>query len=126
MVNELTGTLIVTATPSQHASIEELMTQLESAGGNTAKSVRAYPIQNRDVGDVLDVLERLVEAGALEAGIVRAERAEAAADSPVQADLRPVLPPQEEPQAPPVPQDGAGAGRRARRRAATSRTPPST
>jgi type II secretory pathway component GspD/PulD (secretin) len=71
VVNELTGTLIVTASPGQHQEIEALLAQLEASGGSAMRSVRSYTIKNRDVSEILEVLEGMIEAGALKAGIVK-------------------------------------------------------
>ncbi|CAG0954177.1 Secretin ExeD [Phycisphaerales bacterium] len=67
IIDELTGTLVVTATPSQHAQIVELMTRLDAAGGGPMP-MRSYPIRNRPVSEMIETLSRLIEAGVLDAG----------------------------------------------------------
>jgi hypothetical protein len=65
--DELTGTLIVTATPDEHARIEALIERLDSVPVEARRPVRAFPIRNRGVREVLSILGRLIEAGVLEA-----------------------------------------------------------
>lgn len=64
--DELTGTLIVTATPSEHTRIEELLDRLEAAPPEARRPVRAFPIRNRSAREMIDVLSQLVDAGALD------------------------------------------------------------
>lgn len=66
--DELTSTLIVTATPAEHEKIEALIERLDSVPPEARRPVRAFPIRNRSVQEIVDVLTRLVEAGVLEAG----------------------------------------------------------
>lgn len=61
----LTGTLIVTATPAEHARIDDLMKRLDAAPGESRRPMRAYPIRNRGVVEILTILQSLVEQGAL-------------------------------------------------------------
>jgi len=65
--DDLTGTLVITATPSQHARIAEVLARLEAVPADSRRPVRTFPVRNRDVREVLAVLERLVASGALEA-----------------------------------------------------------
>lgn len=63
--DDLTGTLVITATPSQHARIAEVLARLQSVPADARRPVRTIPVRNRDVREVLAVLERLVTSGAL-------------------------------------------------------------
>jgi general secretion pathway protein D len=65
VTDELTGSLIVTATPTQHGEIEALLARLESAPGAAKRPVRTYVIRNRSVLEIKTVLEDLLAAGAL-------------------------------------------------------------
>ena len=65
--NELTGTLVVTATPAEHEAIAALLEGLDAVPSATRRPVRTFPIRNRSVNEIVDVLTRLVEAGVLEA-----------------------------------------------------------
>lgn len=65
VVDELTGTLVVTATPSQHAQVSAIMERLDAAEGSV-RPMRSYPIRNRPAGDMQATLSRLIDAGALD------------------------------------------------------------
>ena len=67
VVDELTGSLIVSATASQHAQITELVARLDSVE-QTAAPMRSYVVRNRPVQEVLDTLSKLIDAGVLESG----------------------------------------------------------
>jgi len=67
--DELTGSLIVTAAPSQHERIRELIQRLDSVSAGTRKPVKTFIIRNRPVADVLGVLEQLMDAGVLDAAL---------------------------------------------------------
>ena len=64
--DDLTGTLIVTATPTQHERIVALLARLDSTPQSAARPVRAFPVRNRPVRDVLATLQQLISAGALD------------------------------------------------------------
>lgn len=66
-VNELTGTLIVTATPSQHDRIRQLIDKLESTPTAAARPLRVFPVRNRPADEVLATLANLIQGGALQA-----------------------------------------------------------
>ncbi len=65
VVDDLTGTLMVSATPSQHAQVAALMERLDAAQGGPLP-MRSFPIRNRPVGEMISTLSRLIEAGVLE------------------------------------------------------------
>lgn len=67
VVDELTGALIVTATPSQHERIAALIERLDSVPTAARRPVRSYTIRNRSVNELLPVLRGLIDAGVLEA-----------------------------------------------------------
>ncbi|MCA9284530.1 MAG: hypothetical protein KDA22_04920 [Phycisphaerales bacterium] len=66
VVDDLTSTLIVTATPAEHEQIASLLARIEDMSAGVRRQVRTYVIRNRPVGDVLDVLTSLIDAGVLE------------------------------------------------------------
>ncbi len=66
-INDLTGTLIVTGTPSQQERIRKLLDQLESAPTAAARPLRAFSIRNRPAEEVMSTLTALVHGGALHA-----------------------------------------------------------
>lgn len=66
--DELTGTLIITATPSQHESIAALMERLNSTPSAVARPVRSFILRNRSVEEIQPLLEGLLSAGIIGAG----------------------------------------------------------
>ena len=58
--DELTGTLVITATPTQHEEVARLLTRLESAEPDSRIALRAFPIRHRDVDEFLGLLESLL------------------------------------------------------------------
>lgn len=67
VVNDLTGTLIVTATATQHERIAALITKLDQTPASASVRLRSFPIRNRPVREVAGSLEQLL-AAAKEAG----------------------------------------------------------
>jgi type II secretory pathway component GspD/PulD (secretin) len=67
VTDRLTGSLIVTTTPSKHDEVNALLNRLEATELGPRRPMRTYPIRHRRVAEVLGLLEDLVEAGALEA-----------------------------------------------------------
>ncbi len=68
VTNVLTGTLIVTATANEHQRIEQLIERLDAVPVEARRPIRSFRIRNRGVVEILDILSRLIEAGALDAG----------------------------------------------------------
>ncbi len=64
VVDELTGTLIITAAPSLHEKVRSLLARLDAAQTGPLP-LRSFPIRNRPVGELLRTLEQLIDAGAL-------------------------------------------------------------
>lgn len=67
VVDELTGTLMITGTQSQHDRIAELFGRLDSAERRPTP-MRTFAIRNRSVSELLSMLQTLIAAGALERG----------------------------------------------------------
>lgn len=65
VTDNLSGSLIVTATPSQHHEIEDLLDRLEMTAGDARRPVRSFPIKNRGVEEMHALLQGLLEAGVL-------------------------------------------------------------
>jgi general secretion pathway protein D len=76
VLDELTGTLIITATPSQHDKIRSLLARLDSAQTGPLP-LRAFPIRNRPVRELLRTLEDLIDAGALSSQSLESDSAPA-------------------------------------------------
>ena len=62
ITDELTGTIILTATPMQHERVAALMERLDSTPSPT-RPVRAFPIRNRPVKEVVEALNEILSAG---------------------------------------------------------------
>ncbi|MFN0011303.1 MAG: secretin N-terminal domain-containing protein [Phycisphaerales bacterium] len=67
VIDDLTSSLVITATPVQHEAIRALLDRLDSVPAAARRPVRTFVVKNRPVQEVLDVLERLLTAGVLEA-----------------------------------------------------------
>ncbi len=63
--DELTGTLIVTATWSQQEEIRGLLERLEATPAESRRALRSYPVKHRDVAELLDILRDLLDEGGL-------------------------------------------------------------
>lgn len=63
----LTGTLILTTTPSRQREVARLLARLESTRTGARRPMKTFPIRNRQVAEVLEVLRQLLDAGAIEA-----------------------------------------------------------
>jgi len=86
VTDELTGSIFVTATAEEHARISALLERLSAMPASARRPMRAFPVRNRPVTEILGVVERLIAAGALETG----ERAAGSGtlDSPTQRSER--------------------------------------
>jgi general secretion pathway protein D len=87
VLDTLTGTLIITASPKKHAEIQALLTRLDQTAEGPRKPLRAFPIKNRRVSDVLDLLQKLLDAGVLEQGPATDK---SAAPTPIQGATGPI------------------------------------
>jgi len=67
VADELTGSLVVTATPAQHEAVEAVLSRLADAPPSARRPVRSFVVRNRPVREVQAILEELVSAGVLEA-----------------------------------------------------------
>lgn len=65
VIEEITGSLVVTATPAQHDRIRQTLQRLERTPGTTSRPVRSFVIKNRPATEVQTILEDLNRAGAL-------------------------------------------------------------
>jgi type II secretory pathway component GspD/PulD (secretin) len=75
VVDELTGSLIITATPSQHERIAALIARLDSQPAGASRPVRSFPVRNRPVNELVSTLTQLIAAGALEVPDTAGDRA---------------------------------------------------
>lgn len=61
--DELTGTLLVTATRRGHDAVEALFERLEGSPTDARRTLRSFPVGHRDVKGVFELLEGMVEEG---------------------------------------------------------------
>ena len=64
VLDKLTGTIVLTTTYSRHLEVQQLFEQLEAATGPGRRSLRSFAVKNRDVEELLDLLQGLLDAGA--------------------------------------------------------------
>ncbi len=93
VTDDLTGALIVTATPAEHERIQALVERLNAVPVDARRPVRAFRIRNRGVREIVEILSQLIEAGALEAGEIEGQPVATAAGEARQRTERQVLPP---------------------------------
>ncbi len=65
--DDLTGTLVITATPAQHEEVERVLVRLENEQPDSRIALRAFPIRHRDVDEFLGLLENLLQGKPLPA-----------------------------------------------------------
>lgn len=66
VIDEMTGTLFIAATPTEHIEISTLIERLNTTIDGS-RPMRSFAILNRPVEDLLDTLSRLIDGGALDA-----------------------------------------------------------
>jgi general secretion pathway protein D len=76
VADELTGSLVVTATPERHARVAEVFARFAAMEGPGVRPMRVFPVRNRPVADLLASLNELLDAGVLTDG-ARDEQSEA-------------------------------------------------
>lgn len=74
IVEEPTASLIITATNSQHERIGELITRLDSVPMEARRPVRTFVVRNRPVGELIEVLDRMIRAGVLESSLAEGDQ----------------------------------------------------
>ncbi len=60
LVNDLTGSLLVTGTDEDHTAVQRVLAELASVPEASRRPARQYVLKNRDVDDVLPLLEQLL------------------------------------------------------------------
>lgn len=83
IIEEPTGSILVTGTSSQHAKVRELLERLDNVPGEARRPMRAFVIRNRPIGELMDVLSRMIAAGALDADSSRTSTPGTSGISPV-------------------------------------------
>ncbi len=79
LVNELTGSLLVTGTEEDHVAVQRVMAELAAVPEASRRPAKQYVLKNRDVDDVLPLLQQLL---ALPGSDLVEGNAEAEAPSP--------------------------------------------
>jgi general secretion pathway protein D len=95
VIDELTGSLVITGTPTQHEAIRALMERLDSVPASARRPVRTFVIKNRPVDEVVSVLQELLRAGVLDAAAKESESVSQPlpAPGPLSAAVTPMPPP---------------------------------
>lgn len=111
VVDGLSGTLIITATPARHAEIERLLERLERLAPTVQRPLRSFPVRHRSAVELRDLLQGLLDAGALVAAAEARDQAGAEAAPAAEKFTSPLpivqgatgpLTKQPEPQRPPL------------------------
>jgi general secretion pathway protein D len=93
LLDELTGSLIVTGTSGQQERVKELLDRLDS-NEHGPTPFKAFPIKNRPVSEILGTLKQLIAAGVLDtdSNATRADVTAGASQSNTRAPLVPQAP----------------------------------
>ncbi|MBX3408186.1 MAG: type II secretion system protein GspD [Phycisphaeraceae bacterium] len=65
--DDLTGTLLITGTPAQHEMVGQMLASLAAAPPESRRPLKTFVLRHRSVREVVGVVERLINAGALDA-----------------------------------------------------------
>lgn len=68
VLDDLTGSLLVTGTAAHHDRIAALMERLDATPAAARRPVRSFVIKNRPVSEIVAILEELARSGVLQAG----------------------------------------------------------
>ncbi len=68
VIDDLTGSLIVTGTDAHHAAIRELLEALDATPEEARRATRSYPIRERSAAELVGVLAGLLDADVSPAG----------------------------------------------------------
>lgn len=99
VADDLTGTLVVTATPAEHAAVASLVSRLDSIPGGERKHFTIFTVRNRPVSELLALLDELMASGSLSVAASEADAARTAGPPEVagagssQQTMRDVMPP---------------------------------
>lgn len=72
VLDELTGSLLVTGTSSQHDRVAALMERLDATPASARRPVRTFLIKNRPVSEIKAIIEELSRVGVLQAAAEQA------------------------------------------------------
>ena len=89
VVDGLTGSLLITTTPSKHSQVEDVLERLEKMAQVSRRPIKSFPIKNRPVDELQALLQGLLDAGALK-GVVPSTQPAAASAAPSQGVTAPL------------------------------------
>ncbi|MBX3410409.1 MAG: hypothetical protein KF859_11055 [Phycisphaeraceae bacterium] len=92
VVDDLTASLIVSATPSQHSAIRAIFDRLDSMPAASRRPVRTFVVKNRAVSEIRDILEQLAQAGVLDASVDQIRPAQGTVQAPAGNETDTTLP----------------------------------
>jgi type II secretory pathway component GspD/PulD (secretin) len=61
--DELTGTIVLTATPAEHEAVRQLLDRLEASPPDANRTVRSFAVRHRDVDEMLTLLDEMLGQG---------------------------------------------------------------
>lgn len=67
VIDDLTGSLIITATAAQHEQIRTLVERLDLTPGVPRRPMRSFVVRNRPVREIQTILDQLIQSGMLAA-----------------------------------------------------------
>lgn len=82
VIDDLTGSLIITATPAQQEQVKALVERLDSAPGAPRRPMRSFVIRNRPVREIQTILDQLIQSGMLAADTAAPVNAPAGSSAP--------------------------------------------
>ena len=109
VVDELTGSLLITATPAQHKEIAALVERLDAKEARSHRTMRTFAIVNRSVAEVVEVLQKLIEGGVLEGRVNTAATVQATQTLPASYPSNMQAPPAQPAAASPSPGTSQGS-----------------
>lgn len=82
VVDDLTGSLLITATPRQHEAIRDLMYRLDDVPVAARRPMRTFTVKNRPVDEIVAIIDQLVQSGAVQSSWSDATSSDARGGSP--------------------------------------------
>jgi type II secretory pathway component GspD/PulD (secretin) len=92
IVDTLTQSIIITATPTEHARIAELMARLDDVPEASRRSLRTFTLRNRSVIEIQGILAQMLASGIIGDDSVQDELGGDGSDASRQTSLRPSTP----------------------------------
>lgn len=106
-IDDLTGSLIITTTPTQHQQVRAQIERLDAIPGSTRRPVKSFVIRNRPVREIQSTLEQLAQSGVLGADPSPAALTAASNTSSTSTSVWPPTPPAAASTAPTTPGSAA-------------------